>query len=194
MKILRLLVNLFGFDAGWTACVLLAARGLPLLGASVAMLNVIIHVVWTTNPRAELKMMLPIAALGVGIDCLLLSSGLLTFQGSTRVSAVYVLWMIAFWLNFATLIRISLFWLWPRLWLAAALGAVSAPITYYIGHRLGALGFADQMWRSLTVIAVEWGLIMPLWVWWARVVFKGDPGITLGFAKRLMPATGGRAA
>ena len=71
-------------------------------------------------------------------------------------------WMVALWPNFATTFHTSLSWLAGRYALAAGLGAVGGPLSYYAGARLGALTLPDAPLKSLLIIGLVWAAVLPL--------------------------------
>lgn len=157
----RIIINAAAFNVGWLGCVLASRWGEPLAALPVVGVIVLVHLSWTVRQAwgRQLASMTCVTALGVGVDTVMLRLGVLGFRGSLPV---YVLWMAAFWANFATLPSVSLRWLAPRWWLAALLGAVSAPGTYLAGARLGALSLGEPVWRSMVVIAAEWAVLLPI--------------------------------
>ena len=69
------------------------------------------------------------------------------------------------WVLFATSLDTSLKWLKERYVVAALMGAVFGPLSYRAGAALGAASFPKGEVRSLIVLAVIWGIVMPLLVW-----------------------------
>ncbi len=70
------------------------------------------------------------------------------------------LWVLALWVLLGTTLDVSLRWLRGRWWLAALLGAVTGPLAYLGGARLGAL----QLLRPTEAIcaqAIGFGLLLP---------------------------------
>jgi hypothetical protein len=65
---------------------------------------------------------------------------------------------------FATTLNVSLRWLKGRWVLAALLGGSAGPLSFYAGHRLGGVAFADPVY-SLTVLGLGWAVLMPLLLW-----------------------------
>ncbi len=63
-------------------------------------------------------------------------------------------WILALWMSLALTLNHSLHWLRRQPWLAAALGALTAPLSYGAGEAFGAVTIGDGMiWISLA-----WGL------------------------------------
>lgn len=155
------LLNLVGFQAGWLACVLGAAHGLPWVGPVVVATLFAVHLAVRPNPLAEVRLGGAAAMLGLAADLLLVSSGAIDFPAHARQGWPLPLWMPALWLNFAMTLGSSLGWLRGRYAAAASLGAVGGPVSYYAGARLGAITVAPG---GLWAIALEWLLATPLLV------------------------------
>jgi hypothetical protein len=74
---------------------------------------------------------------------------------------------MALWALFATALNVSMRWLKPRLLLAALLGAVCGPLSYWGAVRLGAVQFVDPL-RIAIALAVGWAVLMPALMWLSR--------------------------
>lgn len=156
---IRVLVNVAGFYLGWFACVLSAARGQPLLGPAVVAAVLSCHLALSPARGREAVLILVITLTGLVIDSIMLTTGVVRFAASTVVSLA---WFGALWANFAAILTVSLRWLARAPWIALALGAVGGPATYYAGAQLGAIGLNDELWISMTALAVEWGVMIPV--------------------------------
>ena len=74
------------------------------------------------------------------------------------------IWLTGLWAAFATIIPLCFTWLNGRLWLASILAAVSGPMSYMAGGKMGAMTVSPD-WFSISMIAIEWAVAMPLLVW-----------------------------
>ncbi len=72
------------------------------------------------------------------------------------------------WLLFSTSLNGTLKWLQGRYLVAALLGAVFGPLSYVAGGRLGAIEFNQDFLLTVLVLAVVWGLVVPLLAWLAK--------------------------
>jgi len=156
----RLLLNFAAFQAGWFACVLGAARGMPWLGPLVVLVVVALHLRLSRRPLRELQLVLMAAALGLVIDSLLLSTGWLAYPSGLWLPGFAPYWIVAMWALFATTLNVSLGWLHGRTALAAALGAVGGPLSYLAGEKLGGIALVNPT-AALLALGVAWGLAMP---------------------------------
>lgn len=160
----RLLVNAMLFNVGWLACVLSSRFGAPLAALAVVLPIAVVHLLWTmeaSRRRAEILSIVVVATSGVAVDAANLALDVLRFQDSNQITATYLLWMSAFWINFAMLLNVALRWLARMPIVAAVLGAISAPGTYAGGAALGALALGESATRALTAIAIEWLIVLP---------------------------------
>lgn len=156
----RLIVNIVGFQAGWLSCVVGAANGLALLGPLVVVCVLAVHLWLHAARRREALAIGVVACVGTLVDAGLAGAGVLTFEHGSL--GVFSLWLGALWVNFAATLSVSLRWLGRWVLVAAVLGAVSGPSTYYAGMRLGAIGFGTDVWRALGILALEWAIALPL--------------------------------
>jgi len=164
----RFVVSGLLFNVGWFACILASRFDVPLAAWGVVGAIAALHLVLTGARfrRSEALSAVVITALGAGLDTAMLAAGVLRFDGSSEPSVTFVLWIGAFWLNFALLLGVALRWLRGRWWLSVILGAVSAPGTYYAGELLGALEIGQVMGdtkrNAMIAIGVEWAIALPV--------------------------------
>jgi hypothetical protein len=161
------LVNLALYQAGWFACVLGAAHGRPHQGAAAALALTAVHVGLCRDRRGETALVLAAGAVGATVDGAQSAAGVVTFHGGTFLSWLAPLWIVALWMQFATLLRFSLSWLAGRYALAAALGAVGGPLGFAGGARLGAATLHPWPWLSVASFAIVWAAVLPLLLWLA---------------------------
>jgi hypothetical protein len=166
---MRLLLNVLAFQIGWFAAVLGAARGLPWLGPIAVMLVLAWHLLQSPRRWAEITLALATGAFGFLFDSALVAGGVFSPVRDWIPPPLSPLWMICLWVNFATLVNVSLKWLQGRTLLAALLGAVGGPAAYYAGAQLGATGDALS-WGGILVLAVAWSGAVPAIFYMARVI------------------------
>lgn len=166
-RALSLLFNLIAFQLGWFACVVGAARGWPLTGTAIAALIVAWHIVRAARPAEELKLIAVAVLIGVLWDSALIAFGLTDFTSGTLLVGLAPPWILALWALFATTLNLSLRWLRQRWLLAALLGAVAGPLSYWAGARLGAVQLVEP-WPALIALSIGWALMTPALVIIAR--------------------------
>jgi hypothetical protein len=161
------LLNVVLFQIGWFASVLGAAHGHPWLGPFVAVPIIGAHL-WQAPDRVmAFRRVLFVGCLGTVIDSALGFLGLLQFQETVTPVWFCPPWLIALWTIFATTLRSSLAWLADRLRLAALLGGIFGPISYYAGQELGAFRLDGSLLLALLVFAPVWAALLPLLLWWS---------------------------
>ncbi len=159
---LKPLLNAIGFQCGWFLCVLGAARGLPWLGPAAVLLLLAGHARLVEAPRRALQFVMLIGAYGLLVDSLLALGGVLAFKDGMGPGWICPPWLIALWMLFATTPALSLRWLYGRWALAAGLGAVFGPLSYYAGAALGAVTLGTTRMTGLLVLSLVWAVTLPL--------------------------------
>jgi len=161
------LMNILGFQISWFASVLGAAKGLSWLGPLAVTMWLTLHISMAPNRMAEACLALSAGVLGFLLDTLLIASGVFVPVQYLWPAPFSPLWMVFLWINFATLLNRSLGWLHGRYLLAVLLGTLGGPAAYYSGAELGAIvRFPHD--KNLILLAVAWGLAMPVVLWLAN--------------------------
>jgi len=165
-----ILVNIITFYLAWFACIVGAAHQHSLLGPLTVLAVLGLHFYFLPGypPAQELRLFLTVSVLGFVLDSLQAFVGVFSFAHTTPGTWMSPLWMIALWVAFATTLHTSLRWLSGRYGLAAVLGAIGGPLSYYSGAQLGALTLNPDLTLSFAVMAIVWGFAMPVLVWLAR--------------------------
>lgn len=153
-------LNFVGFQVIWFACVLGAAWQRPWLGPLVALPLFLAHLGTRQRRSAEIRLLAGSGSLGFALDSLLVFGGLVAFPESARLGGPSTLWMVTLWVAFACTLRGPLSWLLERPMLAALLGLLAGPLSYFAGARLGAIELGAPLWLSLAAVGATWGLAM----------------------------------
>jgi hypothetical protein len=161
-------ITLLAYEAVWFASVIGAAHG----HTWPALLGVALFAAWrlgvSTTRNVELRLMGLALVLGLLLDGTLLRSGLLVYA-TPWPAGIAPAWILALWLAFALTIVPLFGYLRDRVWLAAAFGAIGGPLAYLGAARgFDAVQFTPPHWRALALLALDWGLAMPLLVVQAR--------------------------
>lgn len=154
-KTLMNLLNGVLFQIGWFSCVL-GGNEIAVL-ATTAIL--IIHYKLYISMNAEWFLISVVALLGLTIDRALSIFGVLIFE-ETLIGIP--LWLFCIWVLFASSLNHSLYWLNNKLPLAALLGAIAGPSSYYAGSKLSNVSLGAPPEQSLIVLALLWGCLFPL--------------------------------
>ena len=158
-----LLANIVTFQAGWFACVLGAARGYTWFGP---VLVLVIATVWLLAAARPFSLALVLGLSGVVgwcWDSWLSILGFIGYAPGPLPAPFAPLWILALWVLLGTTLDVSLRWLRGRWWLAALLGAVTGPLAYLGGARLGALQLLRPT-EALCAQAIGLGLLLPVLV------------------------------
>lgn len=155
-----LFANFALFQVGWFACVLGAAQGYPWAGTAVAAGVVAWHLWSAARPAQEVSLLAQVMLIGAVWDSLLVMLGWISYPSGTLLAGTAPHWILALWALFATALNVSMRWLKGRLLVAALLGAVCGPLSYWAAMRLGAVEFVHPA-QVIVAIAVGWSLIMP---------------------------------
>jgi Protein of unknown function (DUF2878) len=153
--------NLVAFQVGWLACVLGAANGRGWAGPLAITILLALHLWRLPEPSRYLRFCAVVGLLGLAIDTMLGAFGIFTFHESPFPSWICPPWLTALWMMFAGTLPLSLNWLTERPRLAALLGAIGGPASYYAGASLGALDLSGHTVTSLLILASVWGILMP---------------------------------
>lgn len=164
----RNLSNFLIFQVVWFACVLGAADGHPWLGAGLGALLLPLNLAFVPAGERlrEVRLWLAVGAAGIALDSGLHSLGLLGFPEAARPSGalwehLVPPWIALLWVAVGTLLRASLQWLHGRLGLAAALGAIGGPLSFWSGVRLGATEMPAGA-GSVAALSIEYAAVFPI--------------------------------
>lgn len=160
---LHLVVNAIGFQCCWAACVI----GDSAWAAVVVPLFFMWH--WVQRKPNEVKLIAAVTLFGALYDSTLFKLGLFNFPEHTGF--FIPLWLILLWAAFAATILHSMAWLLAKPWLAALLGAIAAPWSYYAGSLLKSIELTSPV---LVVIALVWGALLASISIWHQTFQKTD--------------------
>ena len=155
--------NLISVNIGWLACITGAAQGYHWLGMVVVPILFLIHI--TAIQRRKIRKILIVAiastAIGFLLDTTLIIVGAVEPNRWIIPAPFTTVWDLMIWANFSLTLDASLRFLQKRPLVAAFLGAVCAPGTYFAGDRLGALNFSEPVFSSLLWVGAVWLFAMP---------------------------------
>lgn len=118
-----------------------------------------LHFALSPSKIADGKLMVLVAAAGITFDYLLQQTGVFIFP-----SQLFPLWLALLWLAFALTLNHSMSWLvkLPPTY-QALLGAFGGSTSYLGGYFLGAVEFGLSVALTVPLLALVWGLAMPLY-------------------------------
>ncbi|MCC5793154.1 MAG: DUF2878 domain-containing protein [Chromatiales bacterium] len=190
----RRAANFVLFQVVWLLSLLGAGNGLPWLGAAAFTLFAAWHLGGSRTRGADLRLLLVAALAGLFVDTFYVQAGLLSYSAPLPVDGLAPFWILIMWMNFALTVNESLNWLHGRPWLAAALGAVGGPLAYWAGIGLGAAALTGDALLAFIVLALSWGLAVPLlfslaarWTRQCAAITPPAPGSVPGPGSQVRP-------
>lgn len=158
---MQILVNILGFKLGWMSSVLGASREMPWLGPAVLIAVLAVHLRHARRPDLELGLVIACGIIGAWFDSILAATGWVSYPSGQIAPHFAPYWIVGMWMLFATTLNRSMSWLKGRLPLAAVMGAVAGPMSYFAGSRLGGIVF-EQPIAAVIALSAGWALIMPV--------------------------------
>ncbi len=168
------LVNFALLQGTWFGCVLGAAAGRVEWAWACGAAALATHFALLRERRADLRMVAAAVALGAVVETVCRGVGAVEARGDPFPAPLAPSWFLVLWAVFGTTIRHSLSWLRGRLVLAAAFGAVGAPLSLLGGARLGAVHVADDPLLFWGACGAAWAVALPLLVALAERLRPGD--------------------
>ncbi len=146
--------NAIAFNFLWLSCVV-GQNDTMWLTAPLLLVYVsfIIHAKLITLSR----LLVP-ALIGITVDICLTSAGVFQFENSLFILPV---WLMVLWLGFSATLSQSLSIFGKKTWVAALAGAVSFPLNYGVGEKLGAVAFPETYLTTMITIGLVWALLLP---------------------------------
>ncbi|AOS98160.1 hypothetical protein AUP74_02765 [Microbulbifer aggregans] len=159
----RFVVNAVLFDIAWPLCVLVDSVAII---AAFTLANLLVHLLIVANKPREWLWVATIWICGAAMDTVVFSTGLLVNDSGSPFPPP---WLLLLWVNFATALRYSMFFLQKSAWLAAALGAFFGPFSYWTGSWLnGTVEFSQPVILSVGVLVILWAFFLPFTTWLSR--------------------------
>lgn len=150
------------YEAVWFSAVIGAGHGLEWTGAAATLLFVAWRLAVSRQRAVEVRL------IGVALAIGLLADALLVWADTVMYAAPWPwpeapLWLTALWIAFALTIMPLFGYLHARPWLAALFGMIGGPLAYLGAARGGhAVRFGQPEWHALVLLAIEWGIALPL--------------------------------
>lgn len=157
----NIIINFILFQIGWFACVVGAAKQTPWLGVIVASAIVIWHLSQAKQPKLEVYLLILTLIIGAIYDQTILQNKLLTYQAHGWSNSLTPAWILALWVEFATILNVSLRWMRGRWLIAILFGAIGGPLAYIGAAKLGAVTI-NVLPLGYIALSVGWAIITPL--------------------------------
>jgi Protein of unknown function (DUF2878) len=157
----RIAINVVIIYAAWFATVQAAAAGRPWSAAAASIAVLAINITLARRRSAEVTLIFAAALVGLVVDGILIATGFAIYAAPGPISGFPPAWLVLMWMAFATMLNVSLAWLKDRLALAAVLGFIGGPLSYYAGAQLGAVQFSQPIWLGLGAVGGLWAIALP---------------------------------
>jgi Protein of unknown function (DUF2878) len=173
---MKTLANTVGYQLVWLLAVWGAGHGHPWLGP-LALLPLAIAYLVRRDGWRDAALLIAVGAFGTVIDSLFAASHLLAFASPVPSPMLAPVWIVAIWMAFALTLRHTWRFAFRRLPLAAAIGAIGAPLAYLAAARgWHALQFPSGPFVACVVLGTVWALAMPAMLALARRVDSAPRG------------------
>lgn len=168
-------INIVFYQATWLAAIAGAAHGWWWAGPAMLAAFAVWQLLVSNERRADLELMACAAVVGFAIDTLCVRGGMFVYAAPVPSPDFAPIWIVALWMSFALTLNHSLAYMKSHLALAAALGAIGAPLAYWAAARgWNALSFAAQPVIALGVLAIAWAILAPALFFLARRLAHKD--------------------
>ena len=154
-------INAALYQATWIAAIGGAARGWWWLGPLCAVLFAAWQLLGSSRNRTDPLLLLYAVLIGFAVDSAFAASGLIQYNAAVPWPQVAPVWIVALWASFALTLNHSLAYLKAHPSVAAALGALGAPLAYVAAARAGALVLAAPQMTTVLVLGAAWALLTP---------------------------------
>ena len=153
---------ILGFQAVWFSCAWGISHHYPLLPLLVSLVYLNSYISKQSPKKPAYLFLLRILLYGFLLDSTLGLLGFIVYESAypKPLDWLQPWWMSLLWLSFAASAKASFFWLEKRLPLAVVLGAISGPIAYFSGQKLGAFIKLDT--PGYAVLSFGFAVIMYL--------------------------------
>lgn len=155
-------INLVMFQIVWFVTVIGAAQGNLWHGVVALTSFVIIHRFSSASFKTDFQLVGLAIVVGMIIETAIIRSGVMNYAHGIYSEQFAPVWILILWANLALTLNGCLRWLQGRYLLAATLGALGGPLSYFGGIKLGAATSDTSMTIVLGIIAVIYAAMTPL--------------------------------
>lgn len=147
--------NILLFQVGWLVCILCGSQWALIYTVGA----LCVHFGWSRQRHEDLVAVVLCVAIGLVHDLILIRTGHILFAESALWPP---LWLVCLWVLMGITLNHSLRWIYERPFWAAALGAVSGPLSYMAGVKLSSAQWSSPVTEVIPIIAFLWLLVLPL--------------------------------
>lgn len=157
------LVNAIGYQLVWLVSVVGAAHGQLFAGPLAAIAFAVLVLAFGGERRADLRLIPLVLLIGLLTDSAWIELGWLDYSAPWPSAQFAPAWIVGIWVSFALTLNHSMAFLKGRYLLAAVLGAVGGPLSYWGASRgLGAVHFVAPVAIVLLGLGIVWMGVFPL--------------------------------
>lgn len=157
-----LIFNILGLQITWAACAYGATHDFPMLGVYVGLVYMALHFISVDKRFRDLNVALVIGILGILLDYMNARFNIVSFSTFDTAYLILPYWLVVLWLVFSLMVPHSLYWLNKNMLVASFAGGIGGSVSYWMGHKLGALTFPPPTSVSFIIYFIEWGIFFPL--------------------------------
>ncbi|MFN0060362.1 MAG: DUF2878 domain-containing protein [Planctomycetota bacterium] len=151
-----------GSIGGWWITVLGAASGHGWLGPACVLLLAALWLSFSADYIADAMVAAAAVLLGAICDGVLKAIGVIDFPPLARYGELASGWMLALWLQMGLSLRPLAGVFLRRPIVLSVVGLISGPLAYVGGAKFGALNYDVTNVRSLSAVAIVYGLAIPI--------------------------------
>ena len=144
------------FASGWGICLTFSNSGVILL---FSLLIVITHLTLIGSWQQEKQVLLVTLLLGCAVDSFMGNLGLLEYPTENRLLPM---WMGCVWLVLGITVNHAMTIFKARKIMLSITGFLFAPAHYYLATLKPDLSLSTPVWKTLTIMAVIWAIMLPL--------------------------------
>jgi len=145
------------FNLAWFGCVFTAQKSLDIWSLLLPLIALGL-LLWVQPVSKKTALILfGLSVVGIVFDYMAYKFDLIVFTKNDF--SFLPIWLISMWFLFVTILPISRPVFAARPLLAAALGFIFGPLTYYSGEAFGVMALTG--WPAISIYAVFWALYFP---------------------------------
>lgn len=164
--------TLGAYEAVWFSAVIGASHGLAWPGVLAAALFAGWRITVSEQRQIELRLIAAGLLLGATLESAWVYGGLIRYAADWPMVQVPA-WILALWIAFGLTIVPLFGYLHERPWLAALLGAIGGPLSYFAAARGWHVAFFEAPdWQIVIAMAFGWGIALPALTQLARHLLR----------------------
>jgi hypothetical protein len=169
-KLLRFMFAI-SIYVGWYGCAYSGQNDLGPLSIVFPILTWILLFRTVKLSRLELRKFFVLFIVGVLFDFISAKQNLLTITGEEKVFLLPI-WLLSMWLIFVASLPLLKSLLKKRYYLAALLGAIFGPLSYYTGTKFKILFYNNN--TAIIIYVIFWAIYFPCALYWLEPKKEGQ--------------------